>query len=120
MEPLTISIEPQSDLPGTYIAYFDGDFDNNGGKDLAELQLFVDNAAPKTKLVLDFSKLNFLNSYAIGHLVAWHQHLSGIKGEIIIVGTNKNVEDIFAIVGISRLFKIFPDFASARQAFKTA
>ncbi|MFH0820599.1 MAG: STAS domain-containing protein [Candidatus Peregrinibacteria bacterium] len=120
MEELKISIEPSSDLSNTHVAYFDGDFDGGAATSLTDLQSFVDNATPKTKLILEFSKLNFLNSYAIGHLVAWHQHLTSLGGEVVIVGTNKNVEDIFAIVGISKLFKIFPDLSTAIADFKNA
>ncbi len=117
MEALTLTLETKTNIPNTAIAYFEGDFDGGAKEHLADLESFIDSSTPKTRLILDFSKLNFLNSYAIGHLVAWHQHLSSIGGEIVIVNTNKNVEDIFAIVGITKLFKIYPDLPTAFKSF---
>ena len=119
MQKFTITIENTPDLPDLNIIHFDGDFDGYAKENLIEIQNVIDNCEPKTTLIFDFSKLNYLNSYAIGHLVAWHNHLSKLEGRIFITGTNKNVEDIFAILGISSLFKIYPDTQSAIEALKT-
>ncbi|MBU0577465.1 STAS domain-containing protein [Patescibacteria group bacterium] len=111
-EKLVISIEALSDHPNVHVVEFDGDFDGYAKENVTDVQSFVDSATNNTTLIFDFSKLNYLNSYAIGHLVAWHNHLSKMGGKIFIAGTNKNVEDIFAILGIAKLFKIFPDVNS--------
>ena len=118
MEALSITIEPAAGLENTHIIHFVGDFDGGSKEYVGDLENFIDGAAPKTTLIFDFSKLNFLNSYAIGSLVAWHTHVSGKGGNILISGTNKNVEDIFAIVGISNLFKIYPDLTNALATLK--
>ncbi|MBU0528924.1 STAS domain-containing protein, partial [bacterium] len=111
-----INIEPLEGYNNTHIVHFDGDFDGSAKENLTEIQGFMDSCESSTSLIFDFSKLNYLNSYAIGHLVAWHNHLSKNAGRIYIAGTNKNVEDIFAILGISNLFKIFADVEAAKAA----
>jgi anti-anti-sigma factor len=118
MKKLNISIEAMADMPNNHIIHFDGDFDGYAKENLTDIQTFVDGCPAGSILVFDFAKLNYLNSYAIGHLVAWHNHLSRMGGKIVIAGTNKNVEDIFAILGISNLFKIFPDLPTAMASLK--
>ncbi|MFH1012460.1 MAG: STAS domain-containing protein [Candidatus Peregrinibacteria bacterium] len=118
MEALSITIEKQADLQNTHTVHFEGDFDGGSAEHVTELESLIGSAAPKTTLIFDFSKLNFLNSYAIGQLVQWHTQLKKKEGSIVITGTNKNVQDIFAIVGIHNLFRIFPSLSAALQALK--
>lgn len=114
MKKLTITIEEFADKQNAHIVHFDGDFDGYAKENLTDIQKFIDESKQGTILLFDFSKLNYLNSYAIGHLVAWHNHVSKSGGKIVIAGTNKNVEDIFAILGIGNLFKIYPDLGAAK------
>jgi len=116
MKKLDISIEKFPDKLNAHIIHFDGDFDGYAKENLTDIQKFIDESKAGTVLLFDFSKLNYLNSYAIGHLVAWHNHLSKMGGKIIIAQTNKNVEDIFSILGIGNLFKIYPDLETAKGA----
>ncbi|MBN1258947.1 STAS domain-containing protein [Candidatus Peregrinibacteria bacterium] len=118
MQKLTITIENLSDIENAHLVRFEGDFDGYAKENLVDIQKYVDESTPNAILVFDFNKLNYLNSYAIGHLVAWHNHLARLGGKIIMVGTNKNVEDIFAILGIGALFKIYPDMDTAVKALK--
>lgn len=113
MQKLETLIEDYKDRPDTSIVHFKGDFDGYAKDSIADLQTYVDGIDKTHTLIFDFAKLNYLNSYAIGHLVAWHNHIKKLGGNIVIVGTNKNVEDIFAILGISTIFKIYPDLAAA-------
>lgn len=116
MQKLTVSIKPHNAKPNVGIITFEGDFDGYAKENIVDVQKMIDESKPGTTLIFDFAKLNFLNSYAIGHLVAWHNHLVKNGGKIMIASLNKNVEDIFGILGIASLFKIFPDVASAEAA----
>ena len=118
MQKLNITIEKDSELQNTHIIHFEGDFDGYAKENLTEVQNFVDGAEPSTTLIFDFSKLNYLNSYAIGSLVAWHNHVTKTGGRIIITSVNKDVEDIFSILGITSLFKTYADLNSARESLK--
>lgn len=119
MQTLTINIKELDDVINAKIISFDGDFDGYVKENLTEILELTENATVKTKLIFDFSGLNYLNSYAIGHIVAWHNKLTESEGEIIIIGINKNVEDIFSILGINSLFKTFPDLESAKEGIKS-
>lgn len=118
MEALTITIKESSDLKGVTIAHFEGAFDGGAKEPIAELKKLVDESESEMNLILDFTDVTYLNSYAIGELVSWQNHLMKNGGQIIIAGPNKNVEDIFGILGISNMFKIFPDVESAEETLK--
>ena len=118
MQKLTIAIEDVKGIENAHLVRFEGDFDGYAKENLVDIQKYVDLSAAGSILIFDFNKLNYLNSYAIGHLVAWHNHLVKLGGKILMVGTNKNVEDIFAILGIGNLFKIFPNMDAAMKAIK--
>jgi anti-anti-sigma factor len=118
MQKLTITIEKNPDLNNVHVAHFEGAFDGSIKESLVELESLIQKAENGTTIVFDFKKLDYLNSYAIGQLVAWQNHLIKMQGQIIIAALNKNVEDILSILGISNLFKIFPDVDSALNSLK--
>lgn len=117
--PLSVLIEKAPDLENVQIARFTGAFDGGVKEPLADLENLVSSAPPKTILLFDFTNLEFLNSYAIGLLVSWQNHMLKNEGEVIIAAVNKHVEDIFNILGISNLFKIFPDVEGALATLKS-
>ena len=119
MQKLAISMSEHPDHSEVEIVTFEGDFDGYAKENITEIQQYVDEITEANTIVFDFSKLNYLNSYAIGHLVAWHNHVKKLGGKIIIIGVNKNVEDIFAILGISSVFKVYPDLDAAASEFGT-
>ncbi|MFH0838326.1 MAG: STAS domain-containing protein [Patescibacteria group bacterium] len=107
MQKLTLSITDYSDLPNAKLIYFEGDFDGYAEDTIAQIQNEVDQATPGRVLIFEFSKLNYLNSFAIGQLVAWHNVMNEKKGQILIVGINRNIQDIFSVLGIGSVFKIY-------------
>ena len=107
MQKLNLSITDFPDIANTKIIYFDGDFDGYAEETIAQIQGEVDQAAPGATLIFDFSKLNYLNSFAIGQLVSWHNLMNAKQGKILIVGINKNIEDIFSVLGIESVFKTY-------------
>ncbi len=115
MQKLTLSITDYPEMPSTKMVYFEGDFDGYAEETIADLQAEVDQAAPGSSFIFDFSKLNYLNSFAIGQLVAWHGVVTGKNGKILIVGVNKNIEDIFTVLGIGSVFKIYPSVEELKK-----
>lgn len=95
------------DIPNSQLVYFEGDFDGYSEETIAELQGVVDQAGSGSILIFEFSKLNYLNSFAIGQLVAWRNTMNTKEGKIVIVGINKNIQDIFSVLGIESVFKTY-------------
>jgi len=119
MQKLNITIDKNPSLKNAHIVHFEGAFDGSMKEPLAPLEALIQKASAGTNVIFDFKQLDYLNSYAIGQLVAWQNHLIKAKGQIIIAALNKNVEDILSILGISNLFKIFPDIDSALGVLKS-
>jgi anti-sigma B factor antagonist len=70
------------------------------GEDLYDL---VDNKARK-KIVLDFTKVQFLSSSALGVLIMLRKKAAAIKGEIVICGIRKELMKVFEITNLTRMF----------------
>lgn len=118
MGKLTITTKELTDYPNAHLMIFDGDFDGYAKEDVNKVQDFIDRCLEETHLVFDFTKMNYLNSYAIGHLIDWNKKLAENGGEILIAGTQKSVEDIFTILGIDALFKFYKTPEAALKTLK--
>ena len=114
MSKLAITISDISEIPNTKMISFDGDFDGYSKENIDEIQKIIDECTPNSALIFEFSKLNYLNSFAIGQIINWHQIANTKNSDIYIVGTNKNVEDIFSVLGIKNILKIFPDIEALK------
>jgi anti-sigma B factor antagonist len=68
-----------------------------------ELYDLVDNKARK-KLVLDFSKVQFLSSSALGVLITLRKKAAAIKGDIVICGLRKDLMKVFEITNLNKMF----------------
>jgi anti-sigma B factor antagonist len=64
-----------------------------------------------TKLVLDFSMVDFIDSTGLGVLVACMKRLG--KGQLSIVGVTGAVSRLFAITRMDRVFALYPTMDSA-------
>ena len=79
----------------------------------AELYQLVDKMDRK-KLIVDFTKVQFLASAAIGVVTALHQKSQAIKGTLVLCGFRKEIHKIFEITRLTKLLKICP---SEKEAF---
>ena len=118
MSNFTIDYSDTTDIPNVHIVHLGGDFDGNDTEKINKLQDFIDELPSKTTLIFSFTQLVFLTSHAIGLLVAWDNYFKQQGGRIIITDTNKDVFDVFAIVGVHNLIKFYPDLKSALEELK--
>lgn len=116
MQKLSVIINNEPSLEKTQIVSFSGDFDGAAKDSIVELEKTVQSCNDGCTLIFDFAGLNYLNSFAIGQLVEWHNILNTKNGKILVVGANKNVEDIFSILGIASIFKIYPTLELAKES----
>lgn len=67
-------------------------------------------------LILDFEKLEYMNSKSIGYLTDWYTKLSEKKGGILIANARPNILDILQVVGLTQLIKCVGTVEEAKLA----
>ncbi|MCH8854065.1 MAG: STAS domain-containing protein [Planctomycetes bacterium] len=65
------------------------------------------------KLLLDFMKVKFLSSSALGILVTLRKKVDANKGDLVICGMNPELRKVFKITNLEKLFKFADDEPSA-------
>jgi anti-sigma B factor antagonist len=70
-----------------------------------------------TRVIVDLSRVTFIDSTALGVLVSGAKRVRPRNGSLDIVCTDENIIRIFEITGLDRIFGIFP---SRGEAFKVA
>ena len=75
------------------------------------------DAQNRKKLILDFSKVQFLSSSALGILLDLHRRAKAIKGEVVLCGLRPEIKQIFDIMKLNKLFKLYPLEAEALRHF---
>jgi anti-sigma B factor antagonist len=79
-------------------------------------QLFTDG---NKNIVLDFSKVSWINSHGVGALMACYASASTIKGQIVLSGINDKVRKIMTITKVHTLFDTFSSVKEAIRVFNT-
>lgn len=77
-----------------------------------ELYRLVDEQH-RRQMVLDFSKVRMLSSQAIGMLLNLRKKAGSIKGEVLLCGIRPDLQRVFQITQIDKLFKFFDTEKSA-------
>jgi len=90
-----------------------------GGEETDELRVAVTDFIEQgnKKLVIDLSKVTYLNSTAIGVLVSAHTTYSRNKGAVKLCGINKNINNIFVITKLTMVFDVCETREDALKAF---
>ncbi len=61
-----------------------------------------------TKILLDFSDLEYLSSSGIRTLVECQKNIEGKKGIFAFCALNDQIKELFQVVQLDKVFKIFP------------
>ncbi len=77
-----------------------------------ELYRLVDEMDRK-KLVLDFAKVQFLASAAIGMLMNLHKKSTAIKGTFVICSLRRELMKVFEIMKLTKVFQFAADEGEA-------
>ena len=77
---------------------------------------FVDREYPK--LIVDLSGVTYLNSTAIGVLVAAHTSYSRKGWQIKLCGVNKNINNIFVVTKLTLVFDVHDTRQEALASFR--
>lgn len=66
----------------------------------------------KKALIVDFSKIDFIDSSGLGTLVSLLKMMNG-RGEMILCALNPGIHNMFTLTRMDRIFRLCPDRASA-------
>jgi anti-anti-sigma factor len=69
------------------------------------------------KMLVDFTKVDFVSSAGLRVLLATAKRLGGIGGNLRICGLNEAVNEVFEISGFSTILEVFPTRDAAMQGF---
>ena len=81
-----------------------------------EIYKLVDEQA-KRKLVLDFSRVRFMSSQALGMLINLRKKCQAIKGELIFCAVQPEIQKVFKIMNLTKIFKFVPSERDALAEF---
>ncbi|MFZ2958289.1 MAG: STAS domain-containing protein [Candidatus Ozemobacteraceae bacterium] len=57
-------------------------------------------------LIIDFSRVGYIESSGIGAIVRAHRRMKEISGEIVLAGCNENLQKIFKLINFHRYFRM--------------
>jgi anti-sigma B factor antagonist len=66
-------------------------------------------------LVLDLTRMTFIDSSGIGSLIEIFQKVQAAEGELAFVIDNPRIIKILKLVGLDRVFRVFPNLGRALQ-----
>lgn len=74
----------------------------------------------RTKLVLNFSAVQFLSSSALGKLINLDKKVKSHSGKLKLSNIGQNIYEVFAITRLNKLFDIKDDEAAALAALASS
>jgi len=106
---LCMSIEPRSN--GAYIARL---IDDPGLA--ADLDTLLNQSLdPAARVILDFSRVRYVNSSNIARLLRLRKILIQSDGHLTICALGPQVESVFAVTGLDKIFNFAPDTTEAEK-----
>ncbi|MES2810703.1 MAG: STAS domain-containing protein [Bacteroidota bacterium] len=80
----------------------------NGDAFKAEvIQLFDKYKKP---IAIDMSKVEYIDSSFLGAIVSAFKHLISFQAEVVLVGLSKDINNLFALTRLDKVFKIYSSF----------
>lgn len=71
-----------------------------------------------TRLVIDLTRLRFVDSSGLGAMLSCLRHVSAKGGDLKLCGLSRQVRAAFELVRMHRIFDIFPTREEAVRAFQ--
>jgi anti-sigma B factor antagonist len=69
------------------------------------------------KLLVSFKNVEYLDSSFLGALVGILKHLLPLQGQLILTDMNGDIENLFELTRLNKIFNIKPDLKSAMLNF---
>jgi anti-sigma B factor antagonist len=81
-----------------------------------QLYGLVDDAGKK-KMLLNFGRVEYLSSAALGKLITLNKKVQTAGGRLALCCIDPQIKEVFDITGLRRVFKIYEDEQEALQSF---
>ena len=107
--PVIIEEAPQ----GSTIVQICGDLDISAAPELRERLLAVLNCRTSNRLILDLSKLEFMDSSGVAVLVNTERRARLLGCTFALVGLQQPVSRILQVCGLDGYFSVFADISAA-------
>jgi len=75
--------------------------------------------ASNTRIIFDLSSLNFIDSSGVGALLSCLRRISGLKGELKIVGVQPRVRSVFQLLRMHQIFDLVDNAETAVTRFSS-
>jgi len=98
-----------------YVLEFEGEIDLHEAPRIKE-QISKGIAKKPAKLVVDLSKVTYIDSSGLAALIDGLQRAQAYGGKLVLAGIHNHVRTIFQISRLDKVFSIFPDRESALLA----
>lgn len=70
------------------------------------------------RLVIDLSRVTYLNSFGIGALISAYTSYSRNGGSVFLVGLTKSIQNLFVITKLIDVFEVYDSVEEAISNFK--
>lgn len=80
----------------------------------------ISQLEPYSKVVLDLSEVNFIDSSGLGVILSCYRHLHSGSGDLKLCCLNEQVHTLFELVRMHRIFDIHKTVEEAVASFETA
>ena len=71
----------------------------------------------RSKIILDFSNVEYLSSAALGKLITMEKKVKAARGKLRLCSIRPEIQEVFVITKLNKLFKICEDQEQALQGF---
>ncbi len=69
-------------------------------------------------IIADLGQISFIDSSGLGALLASLRHASRRGGDLRLANMTEKIQQVFALIRLDHVFKIYPDVKSAVQSLK--
>lgn len=90
------------------VIVFIGDLDKAGLDIIREQLDKTVEELTTSRMIFDFSKLNFINSEGIGFLLKVHYRLIKRNKKLVIVNAADHVKDVLDVIGLLKILDYYP------------
>ena len=105
-----------SEVEAVTVVMFEGHLETETAPE-ARARLDELMAAGTTRILLDFSDLDYIFSAGLAVLLATGKRLGSSGGSLRFCGLNETVREVFDMSGFSTIFSVFGDQAEALASF---